>query len=275
MNPAEILTNLLNTGRVAHAYLFEGPANSDKKRAANEFARMLLCTAENKAKCDSCASCLMFRNSSHPDYHFLGVSGDTIKIREHVEPFFQDIRLSPVCADRKIYIIDEAHKMNSASQNSILKTLEEPFSNVVIILLTENSEMLLSTIRSRVIKYHFNIEEENERNEEREKIFFNVMKNIESRKAADRISAVSELSSLKSELSLIFDMMQIYYRNSLVSKYTNGKMLINMYKTDKMSPYNAVKAVKYIDEARFALKSNANVQMVADVLVTKLSDCYK
>jgi len=272
MQTLQILLDSIKTGRISHAYLFEGPPDSEKLNTAAAFSKALLCQSQNS--CGKCLSCKMFDNNSHPNYHFLSVLADTIKIREHIEPFFQDILLSSPYSKRKIYIINEAQKMNAASQNSILKTLEEPSPDVVIILLTENGDLLLPTILSRTVHYIFKSDEHPQYDNEINEIFFNVMKNIESSSAADRFQASNELSNQKTNYADILDMMQLYYRNSLVAKYTNNEMLINYPLTDKINTVNAASAVRLIDEIRFAIKSNANIQLAADVLVTRLHDLY-
>ena len=277
MDILEILLSSIKNNRIAHAYLFDGSANSDKLQSALLFAQALLCNNNDAVTgkgCGTCKNCMMFKNNSHPDYHFLTVDGETIKVREHVEPFFQDIRLASPYNCKKVYIINEAQKMNAASQNSILKTLEEPFSDVVIILLSENSNALLSTILSRVIKYNFAVTAEEDVSEEIKEIFFKIIHGVESPKASDRISASLELAEQKDLQKDLLYLMQIYYRNSLVAKYTNKEMLINGFKTDRISAEGASLAVKIIEETLFALKSNANAALAMDVLVTKLREVY-
>jgi len=251
-----ILLNSIKTEQVAHAYLFEGSENSDKLQAAQTFAYALLNTD----------------TINHPNYNFLSVDGDTIKIREHVQPFFHDIILTSPYSERKVYIINQAHKMNSASQNSLLKTLEEPARGAIIILLTENSGKLLPTVLSRVIRYTFEDQVDFKASDEMAEQFIDVMNNIQSGSAVTRISAINQLVSEKANYNLWLDMMQMYYRNSLVGQYTSNETLINQPRTDKISATGAALAIKIIDEIRFALKSNANPQIAMDVLVTKLND---
>ena len=74
---------------------------------------------------------------------------------------------------------------------------------------------------------------------------------------------------------MLLDTMVQYYRNSLVEQYTNSPVLRNTPKTDKISAGGAIAAIQYIEDFRFALKSNANVQLAADVFLTKLTDAYK
>lgn len=285
------LQQAIQNDRVAHAYLLEGPSATANKEIAKDFAKALLCQ-ENKhsnqagasdstnnsqsgTPCNTCQSCRMFQQASHPDFHLLEVEGETIKIREHMTPFFQDIRLSSY-SGRKVYIIADAEKMNAASQNSILKTLEEPVQGVTIILLTTNSNALLPTILSRVVRYPVSEEAVpfGQMDKEYQDAFFHTIEQIESAKPSARIGLANDWANKKETLPALLDTLQQYYRNSLVEKYTGNPMLLNVPKTDKISANGAIAAMRYIDEFRFALKSNANVQLAADVFLTKLTDAY-
>lgn len=154
-----VLNDALSSHRIAHCYLFEGPNGIGKRTIADIFAKMVMCTniqedsdSGNLLPCDICDSCIMFNNMTHPDYHYFATDNETIKINE-VRDYFDGINLTPYYATKKIYIIDGVEKMTIQSQNCILKTLEEPPLDVIIMLLTENKEVLLETINSRVLSY--------------------------------------------------------------------------------------------------------------------------
>ena len=268
MQAQVLLSQAIQNDRVAHAYLLEGASAQARMQVATNFAKAYLCQSKEDEA--------MFQHGSHPDFHVLDVKEETIKIRDHVVPFFQDIRLTSY-SGRKIYIITDAEKMNTASQNSILKTLEEPVKGVVILLLTANSNALLTTILSRVVRYP--VTEEATPFEALEKeyqdLFFQTMAQIESPKPSARITLANEWANKKDSLPMLLDTMVQYYRNSLVEQYTNSPVLRNTPKTDKISAGGAIAAIQYIEDFRFALKSNANVQLAADVFLTKLTDAYK
>lgn len=268
MQAQALLLQAITHDRVAHAYLLEGASPEARKQTARAFAKAYLCQTVTDEK--------MFAHDSHPDFHLLEVEGETIKIRDHVVPFFQDIRLSSY-SGRKVYVIADAEKMNAASQNSILKTLEEPVKGVVIVLLTANSNALLSTILSRVVRYPVTEEAPpfTELAKEYQDMFFQTMEQIESQKPSARIILANDWANKKESLPALLDTMVQYYRNSLVEKYTESPMLRNVPKTDKIGANGAIAAIGYIEEFRFALKSNANVQLAADVFLTKLTDAYR
>lgn len=146
------LQKSLQTGKVSHAYIFYGEKGSGKKSLADLFARALQCESGGDEPCNQCTSCKQAFNHNQPDIIYVQHEKPAIisvdEIRRQVN---NSIAIKPYSSNRKIYIIDEAEKMNVQAQNALLKTLEEPPSYAVIILLTTNLEGMLQTIRSRCV----------------------------------------------------------------------------------------------------------------------------
>jgi len=153
----EHLQNAIRTGKVSHAYIISGEKGSGKKFIAGIFSKTLQCEDRQEKEgqieaCDKCHSCIQAEQSDHPDIitvthekpGSIGVDDIRTQIRDSV-------LIKPYTGAYKIYIIPEGEKMTSAAQNALLKTLEEPPSYVVIIILTENMEVFLPTITSRCI----------------------------------------------------------------------------------------------------------------------------
>lgn len=192
----KVLSEAISDSKLNHAYLFDGPAGIGKKTIAEIFAQMIMCTDIDKssdflAPCGNCDNCVMFREKTHPDYHFFSTENETIKIKE-IRDFFENINLTPHYSVKKIYVIDGAEKMTTQAQNCILKTLEEPPSDVVIILLTANKEMLLETINSRVLTYSFKKYSKEEIKQAVEESLENLDKDVEGFNLSDL--SKSELS---------------------------------------------------------------------------------
>ncbi|MGN1097409.1 MAG: ATP-binding protein, partial [Clostridia bacterium] len=136
---------------VSHAYILEGPKGVGKKTAADTFARALHCTGENKP-CGVCRSCAMHSAGTHPDIEVIEPEDNgNIKI-DAVRAAADELYMRPKLAEKKLLIIDGADGMNPAAQNAMLKTFEEPPSYGVVVLLSENIQNLLPTIRSRGVK---------------------------------------------------------------------------------------------------------------------------
>ena len=144
------LQNAVKTERIAGAYLFTGIKGVGKETAAMYFARLILCENEDieSIPCGECPGCRKIENGNHPDLRIIRPDGAQIKIGQ-IRELQQEIHYHPIDAERKIYIFVDTERMNKEAANSLLKTLEEPPSASTIVLLTENIELILPTIRSR------------------------------------------------------------------------------------------------------------------------------
>lgn len=148
----EHLKKSLETGRLSHAYIFCGEKGSGKKTLADLFARALQCQAGASEPCGKCVSCKQALNHNQPDIIYVQHEKPAvISVDEIRKQINNDIAIKPYSSEHKVYIVDEAEKMNVQAQNALLKTLEEPPAYAVILLLTSNPEALLQTIRSRCI----------------------------------------------------------------------------------------------------------------------------
>ncbi len=148
------LKNAIRYGKISHAYLIQGERLSGKRMAANIFARALQCEAEDGEgkPCGKCRSCRQAMNGNHPDIIYVEhEKPKVISVNDIREQINADIAIKPYSGEHKVYIVDEAEKMNAQAQNAILKTLEEPPSYAVILLLAENAEAMLPTILSRCV----------------------------------------------------------------------------------------------------------------------------
>lgn len=164
------LQNAIKHNKISHAYLIQGEKLSGKRMIADIFARALQCEAGKASSehqetlfempseatgsrpCNQCRSCKQAINGNHPDIIYVTHEKPNVisvdNIRQQVNG---DIDIKPYSGDYKIYIIDEAEKMNVQAQNALLKTLEEPPSYAVILLLATRAEAMLQTILSRCV----------------------------------------------------------------------------------------------------------------------------
>ena len=147
-----ILRRALNGGRLAHAYLFAGPEGVGKRLMALAVARVLFCA--KGTGCGECAACRKLDHRNHPDLHVLEADGSSIKI-EQIRAIQRDLSLRPCEGSRKVCLIEAADLMTIAAANALLKTLEEPRGDTLLILLTSHPQRLLETIRSRCQLLHF------------------------------------------------------------------------------------------------------------------------
>lgn len=146
------ISNAVENNRVSHAYILNGERGSGKKMLANLFAMTLLCETGDNEPCGKCHSCKQAESGNHPDIIRVthekpnGISVDDIRTQVN-----NTVDIKPYQGPYKVYIIPQADMMTPQAQNAILKTIEEPPSYAVFLLLTENAETLLPTINSRCV----------------------------------------------------------------------------------------------------------------------------
>jgi DNA polymerase-3 subunit delta' len=146
------LQQAIDSGKVSHAYIFNGEKGNGKNRLAEAFAQTLQCSSEGERPCGCCHSCHQAESGNHPDIiHVTHEKPTSIGVEDVRDQLVGDMQIRPYNGKYKIYIIPDAEKMTVQAQNASLKTIEEPPEYAVIILLTTNSQTLLDTIRSRCV----------------------------------------------------------------------------------------------------------------------------
>jgi len=142
----EFLRASIASGRVSHAYLFTGPAGSNKTAAAYAFAQAILCKDHG---CRTCDDCRRIERRKHPDVHFYTPEGAQGYLIEQIREIVSGVSLAPIRATGKVYILDRVDLLGVSAANAFLKTLEEPVEGVTFILLGRTREAVLPTIVSR------------------------------------------------------------------------------------------------------------------------------
>ena len=157
----EMFRQAVAGGRLSHSYLFAGQSGIGKKRFAETLAAGLLCKEASDPidACGQCPSCKQVKVNTHPDLLRISCPPDKTEIpiallagsveKRGREGLCYEISLKPSVADRRIAIIDDVEKLNVASGNTLLKTLEEPPAKAVFFLIVDGIEAVLPTIRSR------------------------------------------------------------------------------------------------------------------------------
>ncbi len=170
--PIQILKEYIRHSRITGSYIFAGEDGVGKKLVAKTLAKALNCEGGTLDSCDKCVSCLKIEKGQHPDIHIIGGStpvnvnhgpsriaaaeeSDSIKI-EDIRQLQKDINLKPYEGRKKIFIIDNAHSLTGEASNALLKILEEPPSESLIILISSKIQLLFKTIISRckMMKFH-------------------------------------------------------------------------------------------------------------------------
>jgi DNA polymerase-3 subunit delta' len=154
--PLEILRLALGNGRLHHAYLFVGPDGSGKRTVALALAKAIHCRETKNDFCDRCPDCARIQAGNHPDVRLVQTLEDKKEISiNQVREIEKELNFRSFSGKRKIAIIDPATLLNTSSQNALLKTLEEPPQNSMIVLIAPNAGALLPTLRSRCLRVSF------------------------------------------------------------------------------------------------------------------------
>jgi DNA polymerase III subunit delta' len=136
--------------RLAHALLITGTVGSGTAEFSREIAAYMLCQSPGENACGSCKACQLFDAGSHPDLRLLEPEGAAKSIRvDQIRSLTGFIAQTPQIGSWKLVIIEMADRMNQNAANALLKMLEEPAGNSLILLATERPQMLLPTVRSR------------------------------------------------------------------------------------------------------------------------------
>lgn len=135
--------------RLGHAYLFRGPGGVGKKRAATTFAAALNCRQDDPSDaCGVCPSCLKIATGNHPDFLTVAADGSSIKIQQ-IRELKKTLSFPPFEATHRVVLLADIQRMGREAANSLLKTLEEPPAQTILILTVEEADDTLATIRSR------------------------------------------------------------------------------------------------------------------------------
>ena len=150
----KMLRNALETGRVAHAYLFCGPRGTGKTSTGRILAKAINCLSNGKGEpCNVCDMCQSITKGSALD--IIEIDAASNRKIDDVRDLREKVRFAPNAARYKVYIIDEVHMLTTEASNALLKTLEEPPSHTVFILATTEPHKLLPTILSRCQRFDF------------------------------------------------------------------------------------------------------------------------
>ncbi|MDH5517751.1 MAG: DNA polymerase III subunit delta' [Gammaproteobacteria bacterium] len=156
----DYLNNMLRANKFPHALLFSGPDGTGKKQFAAEYAKKLLCSSEQDEACGHCHSCQVFAADTHPDYLHVAPldEGKAIAV-DVIRELIVKLSKTSQFGGKTVAIIDNAEQLNRNSANALLKTLEEPTPDTILVLVCSYPHRLLPTIRSRCLQIAFPVPE--------------------------------------------------------------------------------------------------------------------
>ena len=234
----QTLMNALNENKISHAYLFAGPRGTGKTTMARLLAKSLNCSEGFGHQCNKCENCLSIAQGNHPDV--IEIDAASNRGIDDIRDLIENVKYSPIMGRYKVYIIDEVHMLTNEAFNALLKTLEEPPSNVIFILATTEPHKLMPTIMSRLQRYDFEKVSDKE-------IISRVKEILKKENVTYEDQAIEELVSLadggvRDTLSML-DQAIVYSQNnitllsiqdlfSLTSKSEKIKILLSLQNKD-------------------------------------------
>ncbi len=150
------LKSMIASGRVSHAYIFDGAYGLGKKTLAYAFAKALQCENGEENGCGRCYSCKALDSGEHPDVFFVDTDKTTIGVDVIRDEIIEKAKTKPYSSKYKIFILNGAERLTEQAQNALLKTIEEPPAYGVFILLVSNYNKLLATVISRCVLIRLN-----------------------------------------------------------------------------------------------------------------------
>ena len=272
----EELKKTINTKKIANSYIFSGIEGIGKRQLAREFAKNIMCLQGGDCK-DTCESCKKFEEKSNPNYEEINSNEykkDIITIDQIREKIVNKAYEKPIISNKKVYVINDADKMNEPAQNALLKTLEEPPQYVVIILIVSNDNAILPTIKSRCVIVKFN----SLTNDEIKKIIGNVS-DEELEILNGSLKGYSEIEEKVVQYKEIKNTIERLKNDQLLDVLNNSDILyqgkdeaINLlnYMNIYLFKENLLDEIKYVEEAKKKILYNNNYEMTIDNLLMKM-----
>lgn len=293
------LINTIKKNVLSHAYLFETNGNKDAYQIVLAFAKCLLCkdNYSNSFNCRDCKQCSKIDKNIFSDLKIINADGLWIK-KEQLDELQKEFSTKSVESNRRIYIINNAEKLNLQSANSILKFLEEPEDNIIAILITNNIYQLLETIVSRCqiislsntkkedltleekVQALFNIEEIDENFNQKIEAINNFIIYLEQNKL-DTVLMTQKLFheyfKERKDFLLGFDLIILYYKDVINLKLNRNIEIYDQYKNEleKISNMNTIseliKKINIVLQLKEHIKINANQSLLLDKLIIELN----
>ena len=268
--------------RLSHAYIVSGGTADMRREVADHIAVLLLAST---SKTDSASG--PSNDEVHMKQLMSGTHPDLIRVT-HEKPAsisVDDIRrqlgdtivIRPYETDNKLYIVDEAEKMTVQAQNAILKTIEEPPEYACLVLLTENPQVLLETIRSRCVQ--LKLSSQTDADEESASQYIEILRRARSMNVAGITETAGGLKDDKDGVLAFTDTVRTWLRDVLVLKTTQdaGALLfkdeaeyIQAYARD-MELSDIEKALEAADEAESRITNNVNTELTLQLLLMQLT----
>lgn len=266
----DMLMQRIKAGKLAHAYVFDGTEGIGKLDFAKHIAMELICGKDEAKR-------KFFEAGSHGDFLFIEAQDDKIKV-EDIGEVFTFLSTQPLISKHKVVLIDGAEKLNAIAQNKLLKIIEEPPSYALFILISTRYDLLLDTLKSRLIRLSFNPLSKEEIKQ------YCDMENIEFSEDAAQVSGgsikkylsliegtISSSSSLARDLAAALEKANTFLIQESMTKICEEKAELLAILNELESIYRGnVQALAAISETRYRYYRNAQQDLLISYMVSNL-----
>lgn len=247
----------IRAGRVFHAYIIEGDSLSGKDDFAKELCKAIMCREAPGIGCESCISCRKIEHDNYEDLYVVESDGMSVK-DEQISKLQENLKRKPL-GERNLAIIKDADTMTARAQNRLLKTLEEPFEGTVIVLLSENRDNLLETIKSRCVLYRLeDAKSDNAGGEAAEAVFEALCEELSFGKLKQLLA--THIKSREDAFCLL-DGLERLYEKLLIGNEQRRKL----HRKEEI-----IRCIELIEEARRDLIAKVNYQYAVKNLIIKI-----
>ncbi|MBR0455333.1 MAG: hypothetical protein IJJ01_01590 [Firmicutes bacterium] len=251
------LERLVREKRISHAYIFEGPSDIDKEAFARGFIKGVLCPKGLGENCGQCSICSKIDHGNHEDITYFRKDGLSIKDAS-VLALQEKIKVKPV-GDRNVMVISDCDTLTAKAQNSLLKTLEEPPGDALIILLSENMENLAPTILSRCVKFRIDAQTESLEDEKAGKM---IEMSISGCRFHELVHEAGDYLRDRTKAWMLLDSMERVYRDMAIDGSDARR-----YRFEDICRY-----VNSIEEARIRLKQKMSAEYAMKELLLEMTE---
>lgn len=278
----ELISSAFDGGRLPHAIILEGADENARLNFAHTLSKALVCSeSENSLKpCGKCANCMKAETESHVDIKKVeGTNKSKTVSVEDIRKVRSDAYVVPNEAERKVYIITAAHRMNETAMNAFLKVLEEPPSYVNFILECEDKAMLLETVKSRCAAFRMgDLTDDSATKKKSEKAYESaslIAKAILSDSEIEMMKTLGTFEKDKDLLKLSLEEVILILRDSLALKSGAENLMSHNTETARnlaggMTSEKIMKTMNVVGDAVNGIEHYANQNLLLARLSSRL-----
>lgn len=283
----EYFQKAMQTGRISHAYLICGENGQAGKMLATSFAAALLCEAPTTKDgitdaCGTCAACLKMQAGDHPDFKEITHEKELTISVDEIRPLRVEAQIKPYEGRYKFFLIPEAEKMTPQAQNALLKTLEEPPGQTVLLLLASTTERFLPTVLSRTVILRTDEVFSPEEDEELTENTLRFIRDLRNKTTYDMTTFLKEEVPDVQRAESFLRILQRWIRDIAVCKRTGAddnlistkEIQYIMESAQTLSYEGIARVAQAIDTAFLRLQARGNTELILELMLIRIRSCF-